>query len=279
MYTIPQEDYFWGPVTSTIDWCEENYTVSPYVAEFINTTTNLSFALLSLFGIYNTIHNNCKKSFILAHLGVLLVGFGSWCFHMTLQYEMQLLDELPMIYVGCIMVYFSIKIYNKSKFGLPLVLFLLGYSGFVTYSYLIINDPVFHQVAYALLVITIVFRSVYILKHLPRTLPSFDYAHPRLARLLKLAAAGFIISFGVWNVDNIFCPHLRQFRIMVPYALGVLTQLHGWWHIGTSLGVYYFSVFVEWVCQILDETNKQEYELVWVAFICYLRPVIKSHQQ
>ena len=30
------------------------------------------------------------------------VGVGSWMFHMTLQYEMQLLDELPMIWGGYI---------------------------------------------------------------------------------------------------------------------------------------------------------------------------------
>ncbi|KAI8333860.1 ceramidase [Chlamydoabsidia padenii] len=272
MNTIPQEDYYWGPVTATIDWCEENYAVTPYVAEFINTTTNLSFALLSLFGIYNTIYYGCKKSFIIAHLGVLLVGFGSWCFHMTLQYEMQLLDELPMIYVGCIMVYYSIEVYNKPKFGLPLVLFLMGYSAFVTYSYLIINDPVFHQVAYAILVITIVFRSIYLVKHLPRSTSE----QPKLVRLLKLAAAGFILSFVVWNIDNQFCSYFLHTRTLVPYVIGALTQLHGWWHIGTSLGVYYFTVFVEWVQLILDENNKQQYELIWVGIICYIRPVGKS---
>lgn len=31
---------------------------------------------------------------------LLTVGVGSWMFHMTLQYEMQLLDELPMVWGG-----------------------------------------------------------------------------------------------------------------------------------------------------------------------------------
>ena len=34
------------------------------------------------------------------YLGLLMVGIGSWMFHMTLKYEMQLLDELPMVWGG-----------------------------------------------------------------------------------------------------------------------------------------------------------------------------------
>lgn len=37
---------FWGPVTSSIDWCERNYTVTPYIAEFGNTLTNIGFVVL-----------------------------------------------------------------------------------------------------------------------------------------------------------------------------------------------------------------------------------------
>lgn len=34
-----------------------------------------------------------------------VVGLGSWAFHMTLLYEMQLFDELPMVWGTCVLVY------------------------------------------------------------------------------------------------------------------------------------------------------------------------------
>lgn len=36
---------------------------------------------------------------------IIVVGIGSLFFHMTLRYEMQLLDELPMVYGSCVLVY------------------------------------------------------------------------------------------------------------------------------------------------------------------------------
>lgn len=44
---------YWGPVTSSIDWCEKNYEVTPYVAEFSNTFTNIGFVILGgTFALY-----------------------------------------------------------------------------------------------------------------------------------------------------------------------------------------------------------------------------------
>ncbi|RCH88137.1 hypothetical protein CU097_010249 [Rhizopus azygosporus] len=262
-------DYFWGPATSTIDWCEENYLVSPYLAEFVNTCTNLTFIFLSLFGIYNVFKNGFDASFIIAYLGIILVGFGSWCFHMTLQYEMQLLDELPMIYVACIMVWHIYVADPNYKRNYKLPLGLILYSAIVTYSYLIINNPVFHQVSYALLIFTIVYKSI----SLQLTVPSHYQEKPALERLLWLSAFGFILAFILWNIDNQFCTHLRTWRHSVPYLVGTLSELHGWWHIGTALGSYYFVVFCEWVQQVL---NNQRYTLHWMGPVCYLQPADKA---
>ncbi len=46
--------------------------------------------------------------FVLCYLALLTIGVGSWLFHMTLLYEMQLLDEIPMVF-GSAMITYSIS--------------------------------------------------------------------------------------------------------------------------------------------------------------------------
>ncbi|KAI7899544.1 ceramidase [Cokeromyces recurvatus] len=267
---------FWGEVTSTIDWCEENYTISPYLAEFFNTITNLGFVIFSLFGIYNILKNGSNKTIILAYLGVIFVGFGSWCFHMTLQYKMQLLDELPMIYVASLVMWLTYLADPNTKNNIipPLVLFI--YSVIITYSYLIINNPIFHQVSYGILVVGIVIRATYLFYQIPQD-KSTSYSRPRMRLLLWLSAFGFIIAFILWNIDNQFCMYLRAWRNTVPILIGSVSELHGWWHIGTALGVYYFIVFCEWIQPTLAKENKK-FKLCWMGPLCYLRLIEKKRK-
>ncbi|KAI9365054.1 alkaline dihydroceramidase [Pilaira anomala] len=271
MYIVDQRTYYWGPVTSTIDWCEENYTVSPYIAEFFNTITNLSFIFLCMFGIYNVFRNNASKTLIPLYLGVMMVGFGSWFFHMTLQYNMQLLDELPMLYVASIAVWHTFIADPKSTIGAKLPIALAVYSGIVSYAYIIINDPVFHQVAYALLVLTVVIRSVLLVGKVPE---GYVYEKSRMRLLLWMAALGFIVAFILWNIDNQFCLSLRVWRTRVSTLTGSISELHGWWHIGTALGAYSFIVFCEWIQPVLRD-SPDKYKLCWFGPISYLRPLNK----
>lgn len=97
----------WGEVTSTIDWCEENYVQSGFIAEFCNTLSNTSYIFVSIFLYYRLTYklNIVETRFKLTMAGLLLVGLGSAMFHMSLRYDCQLLDELPMIYITCIPCY------------------------------------------------------------------------------------------------------------------------------------------------------------------------------
>ena len=99
---------FWGTPTSSIDWCERNYTVSYYIAEFWNTISNLAFIIVGVMGIIQAIRHRYEPRFVLIAIGITIVGFGSSAFHGTLLYEYQMADELPMIW--------SIMVWNYAMF-------------------------------------------------------------------------------------------------------------------------------------------------------------------
>uniref|UniRef100_A0A671KU08 Alkaline ceramidase n=1 Tax=Sinocyclocheilus anshuiensis TaxID=1608454 RepID=A0A671KU08_9TELE len=80
---------YWGTSTSTLDWCEENYVVSYYIAEFWNTVSNLIMILPPIYGAIQTCKDGLEVRYVWSFLGLAAVGIGSWSFHMTLQYEMQ----------------------------------------------------------------------------------------------------------------------------------------------------------------------------------------------
>ena len=90
---------FWGPVDSTVDWCEANYIVTSYVAEFYNTLSSVPMIIWGIIGIVLTRKYCCKDlKYTAAFTGLSFVGIGSSAFHGTLRFHAQLLDELPMLY-------------------------------------------------------------------------------------------------------------------------------------------------------------------------------------
>jgi hypothetical protein len=63
--------------------CEENYTYSPYIAEFVNTLSNIPFICLGLYGYYRVLQQGLPRRYGYLMLGLSIIGGGSGLFHMT----------------------------------------------------------------------------------------------------------------------------------------------------------------------------------------------------
>uniref|UniRef100_A0A8D0L755 Alkaline ceramidase n=1 Tax=Sphenodon punctatus TaxID=8508 RepID=A0A8D0L755_SPHPU len=202
-----------------------------------NTVSNLIFILPPLYGAIQTYKDGLEKRYLAAYVTLTAVGLGSWCFHMTLKYEMQLLDELPMIYSCCVFVYCLYECFKyKNTVNYLLLFLLIAYSLGVSLVYLKLKQPVFHQVILYTLQIACIFKSLLSCSYISRV-------YPWLRGLGYTSLSLFFMGFVLWNVDNILCEKLRELREQMPPIVGAVTQFHAWWHILTGLGSYLQILF------------------------------------
>ncbi|KAF2747206.1 alkaline ceramidase-like protein [Sporormia fimetaria CBS 119925] len=282
----PEQDGRWSPVTSTIDWCEENYYATIYSAEVVNTLTNLLFFHLAIKGIRNALKEGHDTVFLVGFVGYLLVGAGSFLFHATLKYPMQLVDELSMIYTTCLMCFATFSNGRSRGHAICVAGFLASLAVFVTGYYHFLQDPRFHEAVYAALTAVVVARSVYVMEVTLR--PRHQRRQPGrkdseteneaqtavreserdaqiLAQMWAVVGCGlglFLSGFVFWTIDNRYCSRLITWRRQVGLPWGILLEGHGWWHLMTGLGAYHYLVWGTWLRHCTNG-RQDEYELVW----------------
>ncbi|KAH3682595.1 hypothetical protein WICPIJ_006439 [Wickerhamomyces pijperi] len=64
-------------------------------------------------------------------------------------------------------------------------------------------------------------------------------------------------------MDFVLCSQLTDVRRnILGLPLGVFTEGHGWWHIFTGLGVYYFIIYNQ-ILSTWMSGRQDSYKLVW----------------
>uniref|UniRef100_A0A1B6JD68 Alkaline ceramidase n=1 Tax=Homalodisca liturata TaxID=320908 RepID=A0A1B6JD68_9HEMI len=260
--TMPSEG-FWGPPTATIDWCEKNYQVSFYVAEWWNTISNLMIILPPLWGIFEVYNQGFDKRFIFCNFLVAIVGVGSWFFHMTLLYEMQLFDELPMVYGSLFLLYCLIeapKAANKEFFSnKPLFAFLLTFAVIFTLIYLVWPQPWFQHSSYGVIVLGSFGMKAKIIRE----------KKCRICKRICLTSISlYLFAFFLWNVDKLFCSSLENVRQKAPTGVGPVTQLHAWWHALAGYSSYLLVLFCihTWYDFHKQKEEKRKLEFTHLGF-------------
>ncbi|KGO37983.1 Ceramidase [Penicillium expansum] len=207
---------------------------------------------------------------------------------------MQLVDELSMIYTTCLMAYASFSYSRSTTVRVCLGLSLTGLAVFITLYYHYLQDPVFHQNAYALLTTVVVLRSMHTMEVTLRPKWRHSTEEDRLARQKKglpvptkerqhyenvrdektLKTMWFMVIYGlsmflggfsIWGLDNVFCSEIRRARHSVGLPWGLFLEGHGWWHIMTGIGAYLYITWGIWLRHCLNN-RQEEYHLRWAHF-------------
>ncbi len=230
---------------SIVDWCEPNYVVSPYVAEFWNTLSSVPLVLMGLFGLAWWWRNRPRlaRRFAWGFAGLALVGVGSVGFHGTLLRIPQALDELPMVYVGLLAAWMMRNRRRPREEGQLLAALMLLYALAFTAAYAYATSYfLIFLASYSTLVAYVATGSLYVTWILPS---------PKIQSvLLVVATVAFLGTlFFFWIPEHVLldCTHPLQ-----------AFQLHSWWHLGAGTGTsawFLWAVVDRWRYEGVDPSS------------------------
>nr|XP_045598093.1 alkaline ceramidase-like [Procambarus clarkii]XP_045598094.1 alkaline ceramidase-like [Procambarus clarkii]XP_045598095.1 alkaline ceramidase-like [Procambarus clarkii]XP_045598096.1 alkaline ceramidase-like [Procambarus clarkii] len=217
-----------GPGTSPVDWCEGNYTVTPHIAEFVNTVTNVVFLLVpaACTKLWASYARHVSRGIHVVWVFFVVIGLSSAYFHATLSLLGQLLDELSILWVLMVSYTLFTPIRYRPKFlrsnqhlyaaFMALISVLITASAFVqpavnAYALFMVGLP-----AVAMLVVELrVSREV------------------SVVRLGKVTLAALVLAATSWICDRFMCAMWQALD---------LTVLHGLWHVLIFITAYSMQV-------------------------------------
>lgn len=145
----------------------------------------------------------------------------------------------------------------------------------VSASYVIIGNPIFHQVCFGAILVSCVsqypkFTGQNLTGHADEKI-----VRHKAQKMVIKAILLMIGAFGIWNIDNIACGRLRNMRnsLFGPLAiLSPLLQFHAWWHMLTIAAADYTVAGIIYIwCQ--GHANKIKSKMTYKLWGCF--PLIK----
>ncbi|KAI9054763.1 hypothetical protein LZ554_001912 [Drepanopeziza brunnea f. sp. 'monogermtubi'] len=232
----------WGPPTSTLNFCEEDYQFTPYIAELFNTLTNLTYIGLGIRGIINTRkHGERSIGPMLPYIALINLGIASSLFHSSLKYGTQMCDEFSML-IATFLVFYRLLNFSQTRFSpRSLLLGLSGLMGAVIISQVLTGESTLQQIVFTTMVYWLWHTCFKLISKLEG-----DDAMRKKMKWTAISGIGFFVTGHIcWITDFKACGRLLQMRNEVGMPWAAVLELHGLWHIFTGIGVYIFMVLVE----------------------------------
>ncbi|KAH6712060.1 ceramidase [Leptodontidium sp. MPI-SDFR-AT-0119] len=271
----------WGDKTSATRFCEMDCYATTYIVQFINTVTCAMYGTdyliprvssklscrkvyLGARGIANTRRHGKDSVIILGHAMLIAVGLGSVAYHSTIKYTGQMLDEASMLYATATIIYgaFTVTIGETGRRVLSVIVTI------ATITVSIIHYCLSIERAFRLFFTSLVFIGFLQCVWLLSTRISDRVVMKGMKQLALYGFVLYVSGIVIWSLDTAYCAELLQFRDRVGMPLGFLSEGHGWWHILTGLGVYYYVVFIEYLRLCItnpsvSDKKVQEAVLIW----------------
>ncbi|KAJ5165950.1 hypothetical protein N7492_006246 [Penicillium capsulatum] len=225
---------FWGPPTSYLNFCEEDYVITRFIAEFINTLSSFVYIAYGIYGLRFLNQRQQAGYRSISYYGLIGVGVCSAGYHMTLKYHTQMSDELSMHLLTTPLLYRILTFKASPQRTKIIGIALLASFTVVMVVHMVMDEFLLHAVSFGLGVYMIAART---LKIVAQQVPE-----PNLQKKIRhIAIFGsfcFLFGYFVWLIDNFGCGGLIAIRTIVGVPVGFLFEFHGWWHVFTGIGGY-----------------------------------------
>ncbi|XP_038069678.1 alkaline ceramidase 2-like [Patiria miniata] len=215
--------------SADVDWCEDNYSISPFIAEFYNTISNAFFFVFPpmMWALFKDYAHRINPSINLMWVLMMLVGACSAYFHCTLSLVGQLLDEVSILWAFSLGagLWFPRRYYPRILKGdrrrFRIFVFILMLCG----TMLAFIKPWLNSFLLLAFVVPGFWTAYLELRRVQ--------SHQRVTTLFRTASVLWIVSISCWVADRTLC----DFWLFVSFP-----YLHSFWHVFILLACYYSVV-------------------------------------
>ncbi|KAH8664620.1 ceramidase [Xylariales sp. PMI_506] len=247
----------WSPPTSTANFCEEDYVITRYLAEYINALTNLIYVYYALRYMYGSGSRGLfSPKWDFMSISLLVLGICSFLFHASLRHAMQFADEFAMLGLVWSLLQGLLTGRGPTAYDrLVKVSFAIVFPVFSVF-YAWTGKIIYHYIVFAFALVLITVRGHYLFLWRKPGFPESKCAgwRSRGRKALALLVVGYIL----WNIDLEYCPELRRLKERIGLPWSWIFELHGWWHIITGISANIFMDIVREVQEELREEKKRE---------------------
>ncbi|KAG6040051.1 hypothetical protein E4U41_001569 [Claviceps citrina] len=250
----------WGPPTSRANFCEEDYALTLYLTEFINSLSNITYVYFALRYMYGPGSRGLlAPRWDAMSVSLLVLGMASFLFHASLRHTLEFADELSMmgltwsmLQATCTMGVEPSRTRRRHAISASLGVCFLSFAVF----YLGAPQILYHVAAFVLSLAVLVVRTAHLLYW---RRPAFAAAKRRDWRVRTWTSVALgVLAYVIWTIDLEFCAELRTVRRRVGLPWAWLLELHGWWHVLTAVGAGRFMDVVREMGREVEEERARE---------------------
>ncbi|OIW34843.1 alkaline ceramidase family protein [Coniochaeta ligniaria NRRL 30616] len=229
----------WSPSTSTANFCEEDYATTIYIAEFVNTISNLAYVYLAL---RHTKWRLGRLDQLSASL--LLVGVCSLLYHATLRQSAQFSDDVSMLFLAGALLQRLYSTNQPPRTARTITAATYASVAAMSAVYVRSGNLLVHLSMFVGMLALVGLRTGWLIYQLAGSAEE----KARYVRRFGGVCAYLALAFLLWNVDFEWCYELRSLRNAVGPPWAWLLELHGWWHVLTALGAALHMELVRELC-------------------------------